>query len=142
MPYAGNRFYARFEDVINAALRIFDPAHQLSEGRTPQAAVVIHKKVLDAIEAGDANKARATMEGIISEVLDLIQHGQKEEQARPDAASSRASSASHTARVPPRPRLSAACIGSRPQRLGSAAVVRSSAIAEQRAAGPSGGCRR
>ncbi|MFC4307754.1 FadR/GntR family transcriptional regulator [Steroidobacter flavus] len=67
----GNRFYAQLEDVINAALRISIRLTNSVKG-VPQADVGIHKKVLDAIEAGDASKARTTMEGIISEVLDLI----------------------------------------------------------------------
>lgn len=67
----GNRFYAQLEDVINAALRISIRLTNSVKG-VPQADVDLHKKVLDAIEAGDSNKARAVMESIISEVLDLI----------------------------------------------------------------------
>jgi DNA-binding FadR family transcriptional regulator len=67
----GNRFYAQLEDMINAALRISIRLTNSVKG-VPQADVDLHKKVLDAIEAGDANKARAIMETIITEVLDLI----------------------------------------------------------------------
>jgi DNA-binding FadR family transcriptional regulator len=67
----GNRFYAQLEDMINAALRISIRLTNSVKG-VPQADVDLHKKVLDAIEAGDANKARSIMETIISEVLDLI----------------------------------------------------------------------
>jgi DNA-binding FadR family transcriptional regulator len=67
----GNRFYAQLEDVINAALRISIRLTNSVKG-VPQADVGVHKKVLDYIEAGDAARARSTMEGIISEVLDLI----------------------------------------------------------------------
>jgi DNA-binding FadR family transcriptional regulator len=67
----GNRFYAQLEDMINAALRISIRLTNSVKG-VPQADVDLHKKVLDAIEAGDSNKARAVMETILSEVLDLI----------------------------------------------------------------------
>ncbi|MBM0105762.1 FadR family transcriptional regulator [Steroidobacter sp. S1-65] len=68
----GNRFYAQLEDVINAALRISIRLTNSVKG-VPQADVALHKKVLDAIEAGDAKKARSIMEDIVTEVLDLIQ---------------------------------------------------------------------
>lgn len=67
----GNRFYAQLEDVINAALRISIRLTNSVKG-VPQADVDPHRKVLDAIEAGDSDKARALMESIIGEVLDLI----------------------------------------------------------------------
>ena len=83
----GNRFYAQLEDVINAALRISIRLTNSVKG-VPQADVDIHKKVLDAIEAGDANKARTTMEGIISEVLDLIAIARKKNNKVSAAAAS------------------------------------------------------
>jgi len=88
----GNRFYAQLEDVINAALRISIRLTNSVKG-VPQADVQIHKKVLDAIEAGDANKARATMEGIIIEVLNLIDTARKKNNkvSAATAASSRPS---------------------------------------------------
>jgi DNA-binding FadR family transcriptional regulator len=67
----GNRFYAQLEDVINAALRFSIRLTNSVKG-VPQADVDLHEKVLDAIEAGDSSKARAVMESIITEVLDLI----------------------------------------------------------------------
>ena len=67
----GNRFYAQFEDIINSALRISIRLTNSVKG-VPLADVNLHKKVLDAIEARDAQKARTTMETIINEVLDLI----------------------------------------------------------------------
>jgi DNA-binding FadR family transcriptional regulator len=67
----GNRFYAQLEGVISAALRISIRLTNSVKG-VPQADVNLHKKVLDAIEAGEAQKARTAMENIISEVLDLI----------------------------------------------------------------------
>lgn len=83
----GNRFYAQLEDVINAALRISIRLTNSVKG-VPQADVDIHKKVLDAIEAGDATKARTTMEGIISEVLDLISTARKKNKTAPAATAS------------------------------------------------------
>lgn len=67
----GNRFYAQLEDVINAALRFSIRLTNSVKG-VPQADVDLHQQVLDAIEAGDSNQARAIMENIITEVLDLI----------------------------------------------------------------------
>lgn len=84
----GNRFYAQLEDVINAALRISIRLTNSVKG-VPQADVDIHKKVLDAIQAGDSNKARASMEIIISEVLDLIGTAKRKAKAAAPAAASR-----------------------------------------------------
>jgi DNA-binding FadR family transcriptional regulator len=67
----GNRFYAQLEDVVNAALRISIRLTNSVKG-VPQADVDLHRKVFEAIEAGQAEKARALTETIISEVLDLI----------------------------------------------------------------------
>lgn len=67
----GNRFYAQLEDVINAALRISIRMTNQAKG-VALADVNAHKKVLDAIEAGDPQRAHAAMASIISEVMDLI----------------------------------------------------------------------
>jgi DNA-binding FadR family transcriptional regulator len=67
----GNRFYAQLEDVVNTALRISIRLTNQVKG-VPLADVNLHKKVMDAIEAGDAERARRTMQAIIQEVLDLI----------------------------------------------------------------------
>lgn len=67
----GNRFYAQLQDVINAALRFSIRLTNSMKG-VRQADVDQHEQVLDAIEAGDSKQARATMENIITEVLDLI----------------------------------------------------------------------
>ncbi len=85
----GNRFYAQFEDVINAALRISIRLTNSVKG-VPQADVNVHKKVFDAIEAGDATKARAVMENIISEVLDLIGTARRKAKAAAAANTPRA----------------------------------------------------
>ena len=67
----GNRFYAQLEDVVNAALRISIRLTNQVKG-VPQADVDLHEQVLEAIEARDPERARAKMEFIIKEVLDLI----------------------------------------------------------------------
>lgn len=85
----GNRFYAQFEDVINAALRISIRLTNSVKG-VPQADVDVHKKVFDAIEAGDSTKARAVMENIISEVLDLIGTAKRKAKAAAAANTPRA----------------------------------------------------
>lgn len=80
----GNRFYAQLEDMINAALRISIRLTNSVKG-VPQADVDLHRKVLDAIEAGNATKARTIMEGIITEVLDLINTAKQKNKAAPAA---------------------------------------------------------
>lgn len=80
-----NRFYAQFEDVINAALRISIRLTNSVKG-VPQADVDVHRKVYQAIEAGDANKARSVMDGLISEVLDLINVARKKNKSAAAAA--------------------------------------------------------
>jgi DNA-binding FadR family transcriptional regulator len=67
----GNRFYAQLEDVINAALRISIRLTNQVKG-VPLADVAAHKKVLDAIEAGEPQRAHTAMTNIISEAMDLI----------------------------------------------------------------------
>ncbi|MBL8266655.1 FadR/GntR family transcriptional regulator, partial [Steroidobacter sp.] len=85
----GNRFYAQLEDVINAALRISIRLTNSVKG-VPQADVDVHKKVYDAIQAGDSNKARSVMENIISEVLDLIGTARRKNKAAATTPSPRA----------------------------------------------------
>jgi len=82
----GNRFYAQLEDVVNTALRISIRLTNSVKG-VPQADVKLHRKVFDAIAAGDGVKAKALMETIIGEVLDLI--GAARRRARSTAATSR-----------------------------------------------------
>jgi len=74
---SGNRLYAQLKDLVNAALRI-------SIGMTNQrkgvrlASVADHKKVLDAIEAKDAEAAAAAMRSLIVEAISLIKASMKE----------------------------------------------------------------
>jgi DNA-binding FadR family transcriptional regulator len=83
----GNRFYSQLEGVISAALRISIRLTNSVKG-VPQADVNLHKKVLDAIEAGEPQKARTAMENIISEVLELISSAKR--RAAKGAGASRA----------------------------------------------------
>lgn len=82
----GNRFYAQLEDVINAALRISIRLTNSVKG-VPLADVNLHKKIFDAIEAGEPRKARATMEALITEVLDLIAAARRKNKAATRARS-------------------------------------------------------
>jgi DNA-binding FadR family transcriptional regulator len=72
----GNRFYAQLEELINTALRFSIRLTNKTKG-VALADVNLHKKVLDAIEARDPQRARATMETIILEVMDLINAARK-----------------------------------------------------------------
>lgn len=67
----GNRFYARLEGVIDAALRTSIQFTNQYKG-VELADVNEHRKVLDAIEARDPQRAGEIMEKIIHEVMDLI----------------------------------------------------------------------
>lgn len=69
---SGNRFYAQLEDLIDTALRISIRLTNQVKG-VALADVAAHNKVLLAIEAGDPGRARAAMETIIREVMDLIE---------------------------------------------------------------------
>jgi DNA-binding FadR family transcriptional regulator len=72
----GNRFYAELEDLINTALRFSIRLTNQTKG-VAQADVTAHKKVFDAIEARDPRQARAAMETIIREAIDLITRARK-----------------------------------------------------------------
>ncbi|MFL6547238.1 MAG: FadR/GntR family transcriptional regulator [Povalibacter sp.] len=67
----GNRFYARLEGVIDAALRTSIQFTNQYKG-VALADVNEHRKVFDAIEARDPQRAGEIMEKIIHEVMDLI----------------------------------------------------------------------
>ena len=72
----GNRFYMQLEELVNTALRFSIRLTNKTKG-VALGDVNAHKKVLDAIEAKDPERARATMEAIILEVLDLITAARK-----------------------------------------------------------------
>ncbi|HEY5810299.1 MAG TPA: FadR/GntR family transcriptional regulator [Povalibacter sp.] len=66
----GNRFYARLEDVIRAALHISIKFTNSYKGTLGD--VNAHRKVLEAIEAQQPQRAYQLMETILREVMDLI----------------------------------------------------------------------
>ncbi len=72
---SGNPFYAQFRDMVSTALHTSIRFTQHSRGQT--ASLPAHKAVKDAIEARDPVAARAAMEGIIAEVLTLIDEAER-----------------------------------------------------------------
>jgi DNA-binding FadR family transcriptional regulator len=66
---SGNRFFIELEDLIDSALRI---SIRLTHQYKAASNVNDHKKVLDAIEAGNEDRARKAAEAILREVMDLI----------------------------------------------------------------------
>lgn len=71
MKASGNRFYEQLCDMIDTALRISIRMTNNLKG-VRQASVADHKKVADAIMAGDAGAAEDAMRVMIEEALDLI----------------------------------------------------------------------
>ena len=67
----GNRFFAQLEELIDTALRISIRLTNRTKG-VALGDVTAHEKVLDAIAARKADQARALMEELLSEVMDLI----------------------------------------------------------------------
>lgn len=66
---SGNRFFLELRDLIESALRIsIRVTHQYKAAGNIQD----HKKILDAIEAGNPRKARRDMEALLTEVMNLI----------------------------------------------------------------------
>ncbi|RJF91511.1 FadR/GntR family transcriptional regulator [Sphingomonas cavernae] len=68
---SGNPFYAQFRDVVSTALRTSIRFTNRIAGRT--ANIVEHAAVRDAIVARDIMGARAAMERLIGDVIDLIE---------------------------------------------------------------------
>lgn len=71
MRASGNRFYAQLCDMIDTAARFSIRATNYFKG-VAQASADDHKKVADAIIAGDAKAAEAAMQFLMQEALDLI----------------------------------------------------------------------
>lgn len=68
---SGNRFYAKLDDLINTALRTSIKLTNDLKG-VALADVADHRKVLDAIENREPEKAYRAMEAMLREVEDLI----------------------------------------------------------------------
>lgn len=69
---SGNRFYMQFEELIDTALRISIRLTNQFKG-VSVGSVGDHRKVLNAIAAGDGDKADAAMTAMLSEVMKLIE---------------------------------------------------------------------
>ena len=72
---SGNRFYAQLQDLIDTALRISIRLTNKLKG-VARASVEDHSKVLDAILAGDADRAEDAARALITEAMELIQRVQ------------------------------------------------------------------
>lgn len=66
---SGNRFYSRLSELIDAALRF---SIRMTNRQTGVRSVNEHKKVSDAIIAGDAKRAESAMEALILDALAQI----------------------------------------------------------------------
>lgn len=75
MHASGNRFYSQLSDLIVTALRFSIRTTNYFKG-VKLASIADHKKVADAIMAGDAQTAETAMRGLIQEALDLIRSAQ------------------------------------------------------------------
>jgi DNA-binding FadR family transcriptional regulator len=75
MRASGNRFYAQLCDMIDTALRISIRMTNHFKG-VKQASVADHRRVADAIIAGDAADAEASMRAMMQEALDLIRNAE------------------------------------------------------------------
>lgn len=87
---SGNRFYMQFEELIDTALRISIRLTNQFKG-VPIANITHHRRILDAIEAGDGAAAYAAMDWILREVMKLIETTRKRSKA--SAAHSRGTAA-------------------------------------------------
>jgi DNA-binding FadR family transcriptional regulator len=73
---SGNRFFSQLRELIESTLRFSIRATNSYKG-VPKASVADHKKVSDAIMAGDPELAEIAMRELIREVLDLIDRNQR-----------------------------------------------------------------
>jgi len=71
---SGNRFFAQLRELIESTLRFSIRATNSYKG-VPKASVADHKKVSDAILAGNSVAAENAMRELIQEALDLIKIG-------------------------------------------------------------------
>jgi DNA-binding FadR family transcriptional regulator len=72
---SGNRFFAQLRELIETALRFSIRTTNRFKG-VRLASVDDHKKVSDAILAGDAEAAQIAMRALIEEALELIRKGE------------------------------------------------------------------
>lgn len=88
----GNRFYEQLHELIQTALRFTIRASNRAKG-VSLASVNEHKKILDAITAGDAVLAEKLMRTLIEEALALIRSSQNADAKRAAARSTSAKAA-------------------------------------------------
>ena len=67
---SGNRFFAHLDQLVNTALRISIRFTNSIKGRS--ASIPQHQDVLDAVRAGDGERAAAAMRLLILEALELV----------------------------------------------------------------------
>ena len=77
---SGNRFFGQLKDLVETALRISIRLTNQYKG-VALASVADHKKVYDAIEAGDADAARKASQALVQEANDLINRARDQAQA-------------------------------------------------------------
>ena len=73
----GNPFYMQLDELITTALKISIRMTNRIKGHT--ASVPAHRRVFDAIRAGDSARAQAAMTSILTEVMALVTAGDKSE---------------------------------------------------------------
>ena len=76
----GNPFYVQLHELVNTALRISIQLTNRIKGHT--ASIPAHRRVFDAIRAGDAARANTAMNSILVEVMALVAAGDKTESRR------------------------------------------------------------
>jgi DNA-binding FadR family transcriptional regulator len=80
---SGNRFYRQMREMIETALRFSIRKTNDLKGRF--ASVMDHRRVADAILAGDPADAERRMRDLIQGALDLMEKVRGDEQAKPNA---------------------------------------------------------
>jgi DNA-binding FadR family transcriptional regulator len=73
---SGNPFFAHLPELIETALRFSIRTTNQYKG-VRLASIADHRKISDAIVAGDARTAASSMRVLIQEALDLLQHGRR-----------------------------------------------------------------
>jgi DNA-binding FadR family transcriptional regulator len=76
----GNPFYIQLHELVHAALRFSIQLTNRIKGHT--ASIPAHRRVYDAIKAGDAAAAQVAMAAIITDVLALISQVEARESAQ------------------------------------------------------------
>jgi DNA-binding FadR family transcriptional regulator len=83
---SGNRFFAQLTELIEAALRF---SIRMTNRQTGLRSVPEHKRVCDAILAGDAKRAEKALEALIEDALQEIRKAEQAAQPRDRARAGR-----------------------------------------------------